>query len=117
MARRAQRAAGQLIESVAFDELNSVADGYGNEQQSFVEQYRCRAGFIWLRGGEAIEAARLEGIQPAIVRIRVSEESLRIKPDWRMRDLRSGTAYAIRGITQSPDRGWLDVLVQAGRAA
>jgi len=116
MARTKMRAAGPLIESVAFDELSSVADGYGNMQQTFVEQVKTRASVTWLRGSEGIDAARLEGQQPAIVRIRVSEATLAIKPDWRMRDLRTGTIYAIRGITRSTDRGWLDVLVQSGRA-
>jgi hypothetical protein len=69
-----------------------------------------------LRGGEGVQAARLEGQQPAIVRVRACTATLRIRPDWRMRDLRSGVAYAIRGITLSPDRGYLDVLVQSGVA-
>ena len=41
----------------------SVPDGYGNEQQSFVEKVRCRAGFTWMRphhSGESVLAARLE---------------------------------------------------------
>lgn len=117
MARRPTKGAGQLFDSVAFDELSSVPDGYGNMQQSFVERLRTRAGFTWLRASEAVLASRLEGLNPAVVRIRASEETLRIRHDWRMRDLRTDTVYAIRGITQSPDRGYLDVLVQAGEAA
>jgi hypothetical protein len=111
------RGGGQLFDSVAFDELSSVPDGYGNMQQSFVERLRTRAGFTWLRVGEAVMASRLEGLNPAVVRIRASEEALRIRHDWRMRDLRTDTVYAIRGITKSPDRGYLDVLVQSGEAA
>ena len=116
MARQQLRAAGPLFEHVAFDELNAVADGYGNFQQTFVEQFQTRAAYVWLRGGEGIEAARLEGHQPLIVRIRVSHETLRVRPDWRMRDVRTGIEYAIRGISRSPDRGWLDVLVTSGSA-
>lgn len=113
---RTQRGAGQLIEKIAFDALSSVADGYGNYQEEWVEQFSTRAGFTWLRGGESIQAARLEGNQPLVVRIRVSDDSNRIKPDWRMRDLRSGLVFAIRGVTRSLDRGYLDVLVQSGTA-
>ena len=113
---RSYRGAGQLIENVAFDALDSVADGYGNRQTEFVEQFKTRAGFTWLRGGESIQAARLEGQQPLIVRVRVSEDTNRIKPDWRMRDARTGNVFAIRGITRSLDRGYLDVLVQSGVA-
>lgn len=110
------RGAGQLFESVAFDELNSVPDGCGNQQQSFVEQLQTRAGYTWLRAGESVMASRLEGQNPMVVRIRANEVSLRIRHDWRMRDLRTGVIYAIRGITKSPDRGYLDVLVQSGAA-
>ena len=116
MARRAQRAAGQLIENVAFDELNAVSDGYGNRQQEFVEQFKIRAGYVWLRGGESIQAARLEGNQPLIVRVRVCNDTNRIRNDWRMRDVRTGEVYAIRAISRSLDRGYLDVLVQSGVA-
>jgi hypothetical protein len=111
-----KRGAGQLFNFVAFDELNEVPDGYGNTQQTFVEQFTLRAGFIWLRGGESVQAARLEGNQPAVVRVRVSDDTDRIRPDWRMRDIKTGVAYAIRGVTLSPDRGYYDVLVQSGTA-
>ena len=113
---RTSRGAGQLIEDVAFDELNDVDDGYGNRQQEFVEKFRTRAGFTWLRGGEAIQAARLEGLQPLLVRVRVSADTSRIRPDWRMRDARSGEVYSIRAISHSLDRGYLDILVQSGAA-
>lgn len=113
---RSFRGAGQLIENVVFDALNSVADGYGNRQEEWVEQFKIRAGFTWLRGGESVQAARLEGNQPLIVRVRVSDDTNRIRPDWRMRDVRSGIVYAIRGISRSLDRGYLDVLVQSGSA-
>lgn len=116
MARAPNRGGGQLIELVAFDALDSVADGYGNRQQEFVEQFTDRAGFTWLRGGESVQAARLEGVQPLIVRVRVSEKTNRITPDWRMRDVRTSAVYAIRAITRSLDRGYLDVLVQSGVA-
>ena len=113
---RDKRGAGQLTESVAFDALDNVEDGYGNRQQEFVEQFRIRAGYTWLRGGEAVVAARLEGLQPLIVRVRVCDDTNRIKPDWRMRDLRTATVYAIRAVSRSLDRGFLDVLVQSGVA-
>ncbi len=113
---RTTRGAGQLIELVAFDELADVDDGYGNRQQGFIERFQTRAGFTWLRGGESIQAARLEGIQPLIVRVRVNHDTDRIRPDWRMRDVRAGSVYAIRAITRSLDRGYLDVLVQSGVA-
>src|SRR4051812_49109641 len=94
---RASSGAGQFIDRVASDQLSSVADGYGNLQQSFVEQFQTRAGFTWLRGGEDVMGARLEGQQPAVVRVRVSTDTRRVRADWQMRDVRSGIAYSIRG--------------------
>lgn len=116
MARPA-RGAGQLFDIVAFDSLSQVPDGYGNLEQTFVEQFQLHAGFTWLRGGEAVQASRLGGQQPAVVRVRVCADSERIGADWRMRDVRTGAHYSIRGITRSADRGWFDVLVTAGDAA
>lgn len=109
--------AGQLYESVAWDERPTVLDGYGNETGEFAEVFRCRAAFTFLRGGESVIAARLEGRQPVVVRVRSTSQTRLIEPDWRMRDLRTGDAYAVRSISPTPDRRWLDVLVEKGVAA
>lgn len=110
-------AAGPLIDMVAFDRLDEVSDGAGNTNGTFVEVFRCHAGFLYLRGGETVQASRLEGVQPAIVRIRISAASSQVTPEWRMRDVRRDIAYAISGITHSLDRGYFDILVRSGVAA
>ena len=109
--------AGQLREHVAFDERATVSDGYGNETGDFAEVFRCRAGFTFLRGGEAVIASRLEGRQPVVVRVRSTTETRLIEPDWRMRDVRTGDVYAVRSIAPTADRMWLDVMVEKGVAA
>lgn len=124
-----QHGAGQLYERVAWDERQAASDGYGNVQGAFVEQFQTRAGFVYLRGSESVIAARLEGRQPIVVRVRASSQTRRIAPDWRMRDARdgqwtgggepvwTGPVYAVRSIAATPDRKWLDIVVVRGVAA
>lgn len=112
-----QTSAGQLYELVAFDERTLVDDGYGNTEGAFAEVFQCRAGFTYLRGSEAVIASRLEGRQPIVVRVRASSETRQIEPDWRMRNVNTGDAYAVRSIAATPDRKWLDVMVEQGVAA
>ena len=109
--------AGQLREKVAFDERIMVDDGYGNMEGYFGEVFQCRAGFTFLRGGEAVIASRLEGKQPVVVRVRESRETRRIEPDWSIRDLRTGASYAVRSVAPTPDRQWIDVIAEGGVAA
>jgi head-tail adaptor len=112
-----KRSAGQLYEHVAFDERQMVSDGHGNVEGEFVQVFQCRAGFTFLRGSESVIAARLEGRQPIVVRVRASSQSKQIEPDWRMRDVRTGAAYAVQSVAATPDRQWLDILVSSGVAA
>jgi head-tail adaptor len=108
--------AGQLRERVAFDERVVIEDEYGNQTGDFAEVFQCRAGFIYLRGGEAVIAARLEGRQPVVARVRPSSQTRQIEPDWRMRDMRTGESFAVRSIAPTPDRKWIDVTTEAGVA-
>ena len=116
MARKT-KGAGKLIEHVAFDERQMVPNGYGAKQAGFVEQFRIRAEFEFLRGSEQVIAARLEGKQPVLIRVRQNDQTRRIKPDWQIRDLRSSIAYAIRAISPTPDRASFSILAEAGVAA
>lgn len=125
-----KRGAGHLFERVAFDERVTQPDGYGNEQENFVEQFQRRAGFTFMRGGETVIGARLEGRQPLVVRVRRDSDTLKIASDWQMRDVRngawqgegdaavwSGPLYAVRSIAPTEDRQFLDIMVESGVAA
>lgn len=122
--------AGHLYERVAFDLRVADDDGFGNAVEDWAQQLECRAGFVWLRGSEAVIAGRLEGRQPIVVRVRASSETRRITPDWRMRNLRNGQwsgdsggeywagpVYAVRSVIPTEDRQWLDITVEGGVAA
>lgn len=109
--------AGQLIELVSWQKRVPVSDGYGNTEGEFLEQFTTRAGYTWMKGGEAVIAARMEGKQPIGVRVRRNDQTTLIRPDWRMVDVDSGMIYAVHAITRSAERGYLDVLVEQGVAA
>lgn len=110
--------AGQLTERVAWN-ARGAATGpdYGNTEGDFAEQFQTRAGFTFLRGSEAVIAARLQGRQPVVVRVRATPQTRLIEPDWQMRDVRTGDLYAVRSVAPTADRKWLDVLVERGVAA
>ena len=112
----AQTGAGDLRERVAFDERILVDDGYGNMEGHFEEVFQCQAAFTFLRGSEAVIAARLEGRQPVVVRVRATPDTVGIQPDWRMRDVRTGISYAVRSVAPTVDRKWVDVMTETGVA-
>lgn len=111
-----QTASGLLYERIAFDQRIEESDGMGNTVDTWLEEFQCRAQFMFLRGSETVMAARLESRQPIVVRIRASADAMRVSPEWRMRNVRSGEEYNIRTITYDRSRGLLDLLVESGVA-
>jgi SPP1 family predicted phage head-tail adaptor len=111
-----QTGAGLLAESVAFDKRTDEVDDSGNYVGAWVEQFATRAQFIWLRGGEAVNAERLQSRQPLIVRIRKSAAALLVDADYRIRNMRTGHEYQIRTVTPDVSRGMVDIMAEAGVA-
>lgn len=113
--------AGELRERVTFDrrqETNPDApDDYGNTVSDWVEQFTVWGSYKPLRGGETVMAGRLEGRRPQIVRVRRSPDTLLITADWRARDVHTDEVFAIREVTPTPDRKWVELLVESGVAA
>jgi SPP1 family predicted phage head-tail adaptor len=106
--------AGKLDYRVAFDAPTSTDNGGGGMVLGWQERLICWAGFRFLRGGETVQAARLQGRQPVVVTIRASAASAAIDTDWRMRDARSGTVYAIRTKVPSEDRAFYELTCESG---
>ena len=110
---------GDLYHRVAFDPPLDDPDPHGGTETSWdtAAAVEARANFRYLRGGETVQAARLQGRQPMVVTIRNSFAAQSITPDWRMRDLGSATVYNIRtGPVPSDDRRWLEFTVESGVA-
>lgn len=108
--------AGDLRERFAFDTRSSVSDGAGNRRGQWNEQFVVPAQRGYLRGGESVVAARLEGRSPALLTIWSSVESRRITTDWRCRDVRSGEEFNIRAVTPRQTLDFIDLLVEKGVA-
>lgn len=110
------RTMARLTEHVAFDEPRYFPDGAGGEDRTWVEILDVRAQFLYMRGSEIVDAARLEGRQLFKVLLRSSSSSRAITTDWRMRDVRRGTQFNIREVDAVTDRRWVWVTVEAGVA-
>lgn len=108
--------AGKLFELVAFDRPTETIDEYGGVATAFAEAYRCQAHFRYLRGGETVQARRLEGKQPVVMTIRQSALALTIANDWRVRDVRRGDTYNVRAIVPTEDRAYLELTCEKGVA-
>lgn len=103
-----------LIARVAFDELVGTPDGSGGEVLDWVERFTSRAHYRFLRGSEAVVAARLQGKQPVVVTVRSNEKTRAITPEWRMRDARSDTVYNIRTAIPTDDRLYIELTCESG---
>lgn len=113
--------AGQLRHRVAFDKRTAVNPDapldLGNTQDGFVEQFVVAAKVEARFGGETVMAERLQGNQPWTITVRQSSQTREIAPDWRARDARDGTIWAIRSIVDPDDtREVFEILVQSGVA-
>lgn len=109
-------AAGKLNQRASLAVRIEQEDGAGNTVSDWVEQFDCAAEFMHLRGGEAVIAARLENRHPMVVRIRNSAAARQVTGDWRLTDVRTQKAYAIRDVTPTTDRKWVEILVEGGVA-
>jgi head-tail adaptor len=105
---------GALYERVAFDAPVAQTNGYGGVLQGWQEAFETRAKYQFLRGGETVQAARLQGRQPVVVTIRNNSTAAMITPAWRMRDTRTGDVYNVRSIVRSDDRQWLELTAERG---
>lgn len=108
--------AGNLRYRVAFDKRADVSDGMGNTQGAWVEQFRRRAAYHHLRGGESVMAVRLAGKHSQIIAVRRETRTLEVTTDWRVRDTRTGDVFNIRDVTRETDRKWISLLVETGVA-
>lgn len=107
--------AGDLDHRFAFDEPTSTPNGGGGTISGWEEQHVCWAALTYLRGSEPVIAARLVGIQPVVIRIRSCTAAREIGSDWRARDVRTGSIYAIKGApVPSKDRAFLDIMATSG---
>ncbi|WP_184389632.1 head-tail adaptor protein [Rhizobium sp. BK591] len=107
-------AAGALKERVSFAVRNEQDDEFGNTVADWIEQFQDAAEYVHLRGGESVIAARLENRHPQVIRVRASTATRRVTAEWRVTDTRTNVEYAIRDVTASTDKKWIDLLCERG---
>jgi head-tail adaptor len=87
--------AGGLRHRVTFSERDQVQDEFGNVSTGWLERFTCSANILPRLGGEAVEAARLAGRQPVVIRVRASPDTRNVTTDWKATD-EKGREYNIR---------------------
>src|SRR5262245_19554970 len=113
--------AGDLRYRVTFSQPNSTTDEYGNVTTGWVDRFTVAANITPRLGGETVEAARLAGRQPVVIRVRRSTDTAQVRSDWKATNTNDGTEYNIRTAVDpfqgSPDHGkWMELLAEAGVA-
>lgn len=109
--------AGKLRERVTFEAPVEMRDGRGGTYQGWEPQLTVWAAYKRLRGGETVQASRLQGRQPTVITVRASKDSRRIATDWRAVDSRTGEVFAVRTVTPTDDRAWVEILTESGAPA
>lgn len=93
--------AGQLSERLKFYSRAEIDDGAGNRRGAWVFEFEVWAEMRLNPGREAVAAARIEGRVPMNVRLRRSQNSLRITTGWMARDAR-GVDYNVTAPSPDP---------------
>jgi head-tail adaptor len=112
--------AGDLRYRVTFAERDSVEDEYGNVTTGWIDRFTVSANIIAKLGGEAVDAARLAGRQPVVIRVRKSPDTSLITTDWKATD-QAGHEYNIRAaidplIGDSQHGFWIEMIAETGVA-
>lgn len=112
--------AGLLTERVTLEKRlmanPDAPDDFGNVVAEWIEQGTVAAQFVHLRGGESVMAGRLEGRHTQVIRVRASTLTRQVAADWRVKDARRGTEFAVRDVTPDPGRAFIDLLCEGGVA-
>ncbi|MUO83997.1 phage head closure protein [Agrobacterium vitis] len=108
--------AGSLKERVVFGSREEVDRGDGVTVGEWNEHFTRWASFQHLRGGESVQAARLQGQHTIIIRVRACPKTRTVTTDWRARDERTGTLYAVKDIEVETNRAFISFTCQSGVA-
>lgn len=109
--------ASRLQHKIAFYQRAAQDDGYGNTLTDWAKRFAVNAEFIHLRGGEQVQASRLAGRHPQIIRVRRSARIAGVDVSWSIRDERTGKHFNIRDVTPDETREWIDFLCETGGMA
>lgn len=111
--------AGELADRVKLQRRSPTDDGYGNSVigGQFETVHIVSARLMPLRGGEAVQSARLEGRQPYLLTVRQSSQTRTMDETWRVEDARRpGRVFSIVSPPSDPygTRAFFDMIVIEG---
>lgn len=109
--------AGKLSSRIAFQKREKADDGFGMEVVGdFVTQFTVWAQLTPRLGSETVIAARLQGVQPYTIRVRMSSQTRLIDATWRAVNAATGQAYSIVSPPVDIDQknAYLDILATSG---
>ena len=86
--------AGSLDHRAEFALRETILDDYGGTRDDWVVQFVEWAGVRYLRGGEAVMAARMQSRNPVVVTIRNSALARTVTSEWQVR-LRSRSGVVL----------------------
>lgn len=120
------RGARRLKDRIAFDQPAEFPDGSFGNETGWAERFVRFGEFIYQRGSEAVEAARLEGQSVYKLKVRSDPETRSLTAGWRARDVlrqsfdtqgkpKTGV-YNIREVDPITDRQWVYLVVESGVA-
>lgn len=110
--------AGKFVYKMQFSQRIEQDDGFGNTVAGWHVEFEARCGIMFLKGSEAVTAARLEARTPIIITLRNSAKARSITGEWRATDCRTGVVYQIKETPRpTDDRSTLEMLAESGVAA
>ena len=108
---------GKLDYLVVFEQPGDVTDDYGNLTGGWVNPVTADAAFMFLRGGETVQASRLAGRQPIVVTVHDTSQTRAVNTSWRLRNARTGEIYNIRsGPVPTDNHQFVEFTVESGVA-
>ena len=114
------RRTGALRDRLHFQKRGNGDDGMGTTipgAGEFETQFTYAAGMQPRSGGESVDAARLGGRQPYVVRVRNTGETRTVTVAWQLVDARNGSrVFAVVSPPADPDgrNQWLEFLATEG---
>lgn len=104
----------QLRNRLAFDEPTPTDDGQGGSTEGWTEAFRVRGAVRYLRGGETVQASRLQGRQPVVITVRDNALIRAVPLTWRIRDLDEDAAYEINAAALTDNRNYREFTATSG---
>lgn len=113
--------AGQLRHRLGFFKRQVTDDGFGNTETAFSDtpDFQVFGEVVARFGGEAVQAARLQGEQVYLLTVRQSSLTENVTTAWMAKDMNEGTIFAIQSGPVDPDDSgaFYEILVKSGVAA